>query len=90
MSLAFPCYRYYSIVDGKVQEIFDRSERIGGPKQEEKSGMIQYRKAGLADYEKVYRLICELECKELPAEKFYAIYQEQINDSRYSLLLPYL
>ena len=49
--------------------------------------MIQYRKAGLADYEKVYRLICELECKELPAEKFYAIYQEQINDSRYYCLI---
>ena len=40
-----------------------------------------YRKATLNDCEKVYSLICDMERKQLPFDKFYSIYQEQINNN---------
>lgn len=46
-----------------------------------------YRKATLMDCEKVYSLICELEGRELPFEKFREIYCEQLNSKRYYCLL---
>ena len=46
-----------------------------------------YRKATLMDCEKVYSLICDLEGRELPFEKFREIYCEQLNDKRYYCLL---
>ena len=46
-----------------------------------------YRKATIMDCEKVYSLICELEGRELPFEKFREIYCEQINSKRYYCLL---
>jgi len=39
-----------------------------------------YRKATLNDCEKVYHLICDMECKQLPFEKFNAIYREQMSN----------
>jgi PhnO protein len=46
-----------------------------------------YRKATLADCEAVYRLICDLECKELPHDAFADIFAEQMaNDNYYCLL----
>ena len=46
-----------------------------------------YRKATAKDCEKVYRLICGMEGKKLPYEKFRAIFQEQIDDPRYYCLV---
>lgn len=46
-----------------------------------------YRKAILDDCEKVYRLICEMECKQLPFERFSAIYREQLSDRHYYCLI---
>ena len=46
-----------------------------------------YRKATINDCEKVYDLICELECKKLPYDRFSAIYEKQINNERYYCLL---
>ena len=46
-----------------------------------------YRKATLNDCEKVYSLICDMECKQLPLDKFYSIYQEQINNRHYYCLV---
>ena len=46
-----------------------------------------YREAALTDCEKVYSLICELEGRKLPFEKFQKIYCEQINSERYYCLL---
>ena len=42
-----------------------------------------YRKATLSDCEKVYHLICNMERKQLPFDRFYLIYQEQINNRHY-------
>lgn len=42
-----------------------------------------YRKARLNDCEKIYQLICDMECKQLSFDKFSSIYQEQINDKHY-------
>lgn len=39
-----------------------------------------YRKATRSDCKRVYDLICEMECKELPFDRFSAIYQTQMND----------
>ena len=41
-----------------------------------------YRKAVLADCEKIYSLMCELEGEELPHETFCEIYREQVNSKR--------
>ena len=46
-----------------------------------------YRKATVSDCEKVYGLICDMENKGLPFDKFSAIFQEQINDKRYYCLI---
>lgn len=46
-----------------------------------------YRKATLLDCEAVYSLICELEGRELPYEKFHKIYQEQLKSKQYYCLL---
>lgn len=46
-----------------------------------------YRKATSMDCEKVYSLICELEGRELPFEKFREIYCEQLSSKRYYCLL---
>lgn len=46
-----------------------------------------YRKAILDDCEKVYRLICEMECKQLLFERFSAIYREQLSDWHYYCLI---
>lgn len=46
-----------------------------------------YRKATLNDCEKVYHLICNMERKQLPFDRFYLIYQEQINNRHYYCLV---
>lgn len=46
-----------------------------------------YRKATLMDCEKVYSLICDLEGRELPFEKFREIYCEQLDSKYYYCLL---
>ena len=46
-----------------------------------------YRKATVSDCEKVYGLICDMENKGLPFDKFSAIFQEQISDERYYCLI---
>ena len=46
-----------------------------------------YRKGTSADCKRVYELICELECKELPRDRFENIYEEQVKDERYYHLI---
>ena len=46
-----------------------------------------YRKATLNDCEKVYNLICDMERKQLPLDKFCSIYREQINNRHYYCLV---
>lgn len=46
-----------------------------------------YRKSELSDCKAVYNLICDLECKELPFDKFSEIYEEQINNKNYYCLV---
>jgi len=46
-----------------------------------------YRKGTYADCKNIYDLICELEQKELPFDKFSAIYQEQLNNKNYYCLV---
>lgn len=46
-----------------------------------------YRKAMLHDCEKVYSLICDMERKQLPFDKFCSIYQNQINNKHYCCLI---
>ena len=46
-----------------------------------------YRKATLADCEKVYSLICALEGRKLPYASFCEIYCEQLNSASYYCLL---
>ena len=46
-----------------------------------------YRKATVNDCEKVYDLICDMENKRLPFDRFSAIFHEQINDNRYYCLI---
>lgn len=46
-----------------------------------------YRKAARKDCEAVYGLICEMECKQLPFDRFAAIYEEQINNEYYYCLV---
>jgi len=46
-----------------------------------------YRKATLNDCEKVYHLICEMECKQLPFDRFLAIYQKQMGNRHYFCLV---
>ena len=46
-----------------------------------------YRKATLNDCEMVYKLICDMECKQLPFEKFFVIYREQMSNRHYYCLI---
>ena len=46
-----------------------------------------YRKAALQDSEKVYRLICDMECKTLPFAKFSSIYEAKLNNKHYYCLV---
>ena len=46
-----------------------------------------YRKASLNDCKNIYHLICDMECKQLPFDKFYSMYQEQINNKYYCCLV---
>ncbi len=46
-----------------------------------------YRKATLNDCEKVYSLICDMEHKQLPFDRFYTIYQQQIEDRYHYFLI---
>ena len=46
-----------------------------------------YRKATQEDCKSVYRLMCGLECKELPYDKFSSIFNHQVQDEHYYSLL---
>lgn len=46
-----------------------------------------YRKAALNDSETVYRLICDMECKQIPYDRFHSIYQKQIKSEHYYCLV---
>ena len=46
-----------------------------------------YRKSERNDCEGIYRLICELEGKELPPERFSSIYLEQLGNRNYYCLI---
>lgn len=46
-----------------------------------------FRKATTADCRAVYDLICDLECKQLPYDRFSEIFYEQVADSRFYCLL---
>ena len=46
-----------------------------------------YRKGTIADCEEVYNMICEMEQKQLPFDRFSAIYQRQIRDKNYYCLV---
>lgn len=46
-----------------------------------------YRKATLNDCEKIYKLICDMECKQLPFKRFFVIYREQMNNRHYYCLI---
>ena len=46
-----------------------------------------YRKAVLSDSDKIYHLICDMECKQLPFHRYYSIFQEQLEDRRYYCLV---
>ncbi len=47
-----------------------------------------YRKATLDDCKRVYELICEMEGKQLPSDRFSAIYQRQLRN-KYHYCLVY-
>ena len=46
-----------------------------------------YRKAIASDCAKVYDLICNMECRELPFERFQEIFCNQLNSNRYYCLV---
>lgn len=46
-----------------------------------------YRKGTLSDCKMIYNLICQLECKQLPFDKFSKIYQNQLNNKHYYCLV---
>lgn len=48
---------------------------------------MMYRKSASDDCKAVYSLICRMENKELPYDRFEEIYLEQINDNRYYCLI---
>jgi len=45
------------------------------------------RQAKPGDCEAVYRLICEMEGKELAYDRFSSVYREQLDDGRYSCIV---
>lgn len=48
---------------------------------------ITYRRGTIKDCEAVYRLICEMECKQLLFDKFCKIYRNQLKDKQYHCLV---
>lgn len=48
---------------------------------------MQYREGTIDDCKGIYDLICELEGKQLPIERFSDIYKAQCNDGRYYCLV---
>ena len=46
-----------------------------------------YRKATLDDCERIYHLICDMECRQLPYDSFAAIYREQLSHVHYYCLV---
>ena len=46
-----------------------------------------YRKATASDCAKVYDLICDMECRELPFDRFQEIFNNQLNSNRYYCLV---
>ena len=46
-----------------------------------------YRKATLNDCDRIYHLICDMECKQLPFHSFYSIFQGQLDDRHYYCLV---
>jgi PhnO protein len=48
---------------------------------------MKYRKSTSDDCEKVYSLVCNLENKELPFDKFQKIYHDQVNNNNYYCLV---
>lgn len=48
---------------------------------------MECRKSTLDDCEAIYSLICDMENKELPYDRFHAIYHDQVGDSHYYCLI---
>ena len=48
---------------------------------------MTYRKANLSDSKELYELICDLEEKMLSYEKFYDIFNEQLQDRQHYYFL---
>lgn len=46
-----------------------------------------YRKGRIEDCKEIYGLICEMENRELPFERFYEIFRDQLSDNRYYCLV---
>lgn len=46
-----------------------------------------YRKSTLDDCEKIYNLICDMECKQLPFERFSEIYRKQLDSRHYYCII---
>ncbi len=46
-----------------------------------------YRKSTLDDCEKIYKLICDIEQKQLQFDKFCSIYKKQFNNNHYYCLI---
>ena len=46
-----------------------------------------YRKSSIKDVEEIYTLICDMENKQLPYQKFYEIYNHQLNNKNYYCLV---
>lgn len=46
-----------------------------------------YRKATRNDCKPIYDLLCEMECKQLPFERFLEIFREQLSNNRYYCLV---
>ncbi len=46
-----------------------------------------YRKSDLSDCEKIFHLICDMECRELPYDRFREIYCDQLDSRHYYCLI---
>lgn len=53
----------------------------------EQKDVVTCRKASINDCKQVYRLICEMEYKQLPYDRFSAIYYEQMDRRQYDCLV---
>lgn len=49
---------------------------------------VTFRKGKADDWKIVYDLICDMEGTELPAEAFRGIYDEKMDDSRFTACSP--